>query len=52
MFVVLRGKKHAASMGVNKYYIIVRYDFSCYAWMYFVFNEFDVADAFETFLAD
>ena len=52
VFVDLGGKKHVASMGGNKYPIIVRDDFSRHAWMYFVSHKYDAASAFEKFLAD
>ena len=48
----LGGKKHVASMGGNKYPMIVRDDFSRRAWMYFVSLKYDASSAFETFLAD
>ena len=51
-FVDLGGKKHVASMGGNKYPIIVRDDFSRHAWMYFVSHKYDAASAFEKLLAD
>ena len=41
-----------ASMGGNKYAMIVRDDFSRHAWMYFVSHKYDAASAFENFLAD
>ena len=52
VFVDLGGKKHVASMGGNKYPIIVRNDFSRHAWMYFVSHKHNAASAFEKFLAD
>ena len=52
VFVDLGGKKHVASMGGNKYPVIVRDDFSRHAWMYFVTHKYDAASAFEKFLAD
>ena len=52
VFVDLGGKKHVASMGGNVYPMIVRDDFSCHAWMYFVSHRYDAASAFEKFLAD
>ena len=41
-----------ASMGGNKYPMIVRDDFSRHAWMYFVSHKYDAASAFMKFLAD
>ena len=52
VFVDLGGKKHSASMGGNKYPMIVRDDFSHHASMYFVSHKYDAARAFEKFLAD
>ena len=52
VFVDLGGKKHVASVGCNKYPIIVRDDFSRHAWMYFVSHKHDTASTFEKFLAD
>ena len=52
VFVDLRGKKHVASIGGNKYPMIVRDDFSRHAWMYFVSHKHDAASAFEKFLVD
>ena len=52
IFVDLGGKKHVASMGGNKYPMIVRDDFSRHAWIYFVSHKYDAASAFEKFLAD
>ena len=40
------------SVGGNKYPIILRYDFSRYAWVYFISHKSDGTEAFETFLAD
>ena len=51
VFVDLRGKKNVASMGSNKYPMIVRGDFSRHAWMYFVSHKYDPASTFENFLA-
>ena len=36
VFADLGGEKHVASMGGNKYPMIVRDDFSRHAWIYFV----------------
>ena len=52
VFVDLGGKKDVASMGGNKYPMIVRDDFSRRAWMYFVSHKHDSASALEKFLAD
>ena len=52
VFVGLGGKKHVASMGGNKYPMIVRDNFSRHAWMYFVSHKHDAPSAFEKFLAD
>ena len=52
VFVDLGGKKHVASMGGNKYPMIMRDDFSSHAWMYFIYHKYDAASAFEKFLAD
>ena len=52
VFVDLGGKKHVASMGGNKYPMIVWDDFSRHAWMYFVSHKYGAASAFEKFLAD
>ena len=53
VFVDLGGKKHVASMGGNKYPMIVRDDFSRHIiWMYFVSHKYDAASAFEKFLVD
>ena len=52
IFVDLEGNKRAASMGDNKYPMVVRDYFSRHAWMYFVFNKNDAASAFEKLLAD
>ena len=41
-----------ASMGGNKYPMIVRNDISRHAWMYFVSHKYDAASAFEKFLTD
>ena len=41
-----------ASVGRNKYPMIVRDDFSRYAWVYFISHKSDAAEAFEKFLAD
>ena len=51
-FLDLRGKKHVASLGGNKYPMIVTGDFSRHTRMYFVSHECDAASAFENFLAD
>ena len=48
----LEGKKHVASMGGNRYPMIVRDDFSRHAWMYFAPHKHDAVSAFEKFLAD
>ena len=52
VFVDLGGKKHIASMGGSKYSMIVRDDFSCHAWMYFVSHKYDAASTLEKFLAN
>ena len=52
VFVDLGGKKHMASMGGNKYPMIIRDDFSRYAWLYFISHKSDAAEAFKQFLAD
>ena len=52
VIVDLGGEKHIASMGGNKYPMIVRDDFSRQVWMYFVSHKYDAASAFEKFLAD
>ena len=52
VFVDLGGKKHVASLGSNKYPMIVRDNFSRHAWMYFVSHKYDTASAIEKFLAD
>ena len=52
VFVDLEGKKHVTSMGGNKYPMIIRDDFSRYAWLYFISHESDVAEAFKHFLVD
>ena len=52
VFVDLGGKKHVASMGGNKYPMIVRDDLSRHAWIYFVSHKYDAASAFDKFLAD
>ena len=48
----LVGKKHVASMGGNKYPMIVGDDSSRHTWVYFVSHKHDTASAFEKFLAD
>ena len=52
VFVDLGGKKHVASMGENKYPMIIRDDFSRYAWVYFISHKSNAAEAFKQFLAD
>ena len=52
VFVDLGGKKHVASMGGNKYPMMVRDDFSRHAWMYFISHRHDAASAFEKVLGD
>ena len=52
VFVDLGGKKDATSMGGDKYQIIIRDDFSRYAWLYFISHKSDAAEAFKQFLAD
>ena len=43
---------HVTSTGGNKYPMIIRDDFSCYAWLYFISRKSDATEAFEHFLAD
>ena len=52
MFVDLGGKKHVTPMGGNKYPMIIRDDFSRYAWLYFISHKSDAAEAFKQFWAD
>ena len=52
VFVDLGGKKHVTSMGGNKYPMIIRDDFSRYAWLYYISHKSDAAEAFKQFLAD
>ena len=52
VFVDLGGKRRVAYVGRNKYPMIVRDDFSRYAWVYFISHKSDAAEAFEKFLAD
>ena len=53
VFVDLGGKKHVTSMRGNKYpTMIIRDDFSRYAWLYFISHTSDTAEAFKQFLAD
>ena len=52
VFVNLGGKKHVTSMGGNKYPMIIRDDFSRYAWLYFISHKSDAAETFKQFLAD
>ena len=52
VFVDLGGNKHVTSMGGNKYPMIIRDDFSRYAWLYFISHKSDAAEAFKQFLAD
>ena len=40
------------SMGGIKYPMIIRDDFSRYAWLYFISHKSDAAEAFKQFLAD
>ena len=46
VFVDLGGKKHVKSAGGKKYPMIIRDDYSRYAWMYFISHKSDAADAF------
>ena len=46
VFVDLGGKKHVTSVGGSKYPMIVRDNYSRFAWMYFVPHKSDAADAF------
>ena len=41
-----------ASVGRNKYPMIVRDDFLRYAWVYFISHKSDATEAFEKILAD
>ena len=52
VFVDLERNKHVTSMGGNKYPMIIRDDFSRYAWLYFISQKCDAAEAFKQFLAD
>ena len=52
VFVDLGGKKHVKSAGGKKYPMIIRDDYSRYAWMYFISHKSDKADAFARFLSD
>ena len=52
VLVDLGGKKRVTSMGGNKYPMIIRDDFSRYAWLYFISHKYDAAEAFKQFLAD
>ena len=52
VFADLGGNKHVASMGENKYPVIVRDDFSRYVWLYFIRHTFDATEEFKQFLAD
>ena len=44
--------QHVASIGGNKYRMIVRDYISCHAWVYFVSHKYDAGSTFEKFLAD
>ena len=51
VFVDFEGKQHVTSMGGNTYPMIIRDDFSRYAWLYFISYKSDAAEAFKQFLA-
>ena len=51
VFVDIGGKRNVTSVGGSKYPMIVRDDYSRFAWMYFVPHKSDAADAFAKFLA-
>ena len=52
VFVDVGGKKHVTSMGGNKCPMIIRDDFSRYAWLYFISHESGAAEDFKQYLAD
>ena len=51
-FVDLEGKNHVTSVEGDKYRMVVRDDFSPYAWAHFIFHEYDAIQALKKFLAD
>ena len=51
-FVDLGGKTHMTSVGGDKYPMNVRYDFSHYAWVYFISRKSDAPEAFKKMLDD
>ena len=52
VFVNLGGKKHVMSAGGKRYPVIIKDDYSRYAWMYFISHKSDATDAFARFLSD
>ena len=52
VFVDLSGPKSIPSLLGKKYVMIVKDDFTRYAWVYFLERKSDAADAFRKFLAD
>ena len=52
VFVYLSGPKRTPSLLGKRYVMLVKDDFSRYAWVYFLKHKSDAADAFRKFLAD
>ena len=52
VFVDLSGPKRTPSLLGKRYVMLVKDDFSRYAWVYFLKHKSDAADAFRKFLAD
>ena len=52
VFVDLSGPKRTPSLLGKKYVMLVKDDFSRYAWVYFMKHNSDAADAFRKFLAN
>ena len=52
VFVDLGGNTHVTSVGGSMYPMIIRGDFSRYAWVYFISHKSDATETFKQFLAD
>ena len=52
VFVYLSGPKRTPSLLGKRYIMLLKDDFSRYAWVYFLEHKSEAADAFRKFLAD